>query len=106
MQVTSVALFAVLLAVAALRIALELRLKSHHREVHRSLVPHEREGNLLVAHANNQRLLRFLLRREYARLGDARLTLLCNAALVVILGFLALLVGGLGVLWLQGAGRE
>ncbi len=106
MQLTYVALFAVLLAVTALRIALEMRLKSHHREVHRRLVPHEREGNLLVAHANNHRLLRFLLRREYTALGDARLSMLCNALLAVIVGFLVILVGGIGALFLQGAGRE
>lgn len=105
MQVAHVALLAALLAVAALRIALELRLKSHHREAHRRLVPHEREGNLLVAHANNRRLLGFLLRREYAALGDARLSLLCNAMLAVIVGFLVLLVGGLGALLMLGAGR-
>lgn len=95
---------AVVLAVVALRIALETHLKRHHREVHRSLVAHEREGNLLVAHINNQRLLGFLARRKYALLGDHRLSMLCNTMLAVIAVFLVLVVIALAMVLMRQAG--
>ncbi len=85
----------VLLVVISLRIGLELHLKKHHLEVHRSLVVEGRQGNLLIAHMNNQKLLGFLFRRRFAGLGDRRLTLLCNAMLGIIVAFLMMIFGGL-----------
>ena len=86
---------AVVLAVVSLRIALELHLRRHHLEVHRSLVVEGRQGNLLIAHMNNQKLLGFLFRRTFLALGDPKLTLLCNAMIAIILAFLMVILGGL-----------
>ena len=86
---------AVVLAVVSLRIALELHLRKHHLQVHRSLVVEGRQGNLLIAHMNNQKLLGFLFRRTFLALGDPKLTLLCNALTGIILAFLMVAVGGL-----------
>ncbi len=85
----------VVLIVVSLRIVLELHLRKNHLEVHRSLVVEGRQGNLLIAHMNNPRLLGFLFRRKFRALGDPRLTLMCNAMLGIIVAFLMVTLGGL-----------
>lgn len=88
---------------------LEVRLRDRHPEVRRTLVVKMHEGNLLVSHIDNARLMGFLFRRAHRTLNDPQLSLLSDAMLALACLIILLLVGGfaglLGLAFLQPAGR-
>ena len=87
-----------LAAVAAalvLRILLEVRLRDRHPEVRRTLVTKPYEGNLLISHMDNMRLMGFLVRRTHKTMNDPRLSLLSDAMLFLAGAFLVAIVGAL-----------
>ncbi len=96
--------FAVLAAALALRVMLELRLRDRHPEIRRTLVVKPYEGNLLVSHMNNAKLIGFLLRRTHRSMNDPRLSMLSDAMLFIVCAFMLVLVGALAALFVP-AGR-
>ena len=96
-------------AVFGLRVMLELRLRDRHPEIRRTLVVKMHEGNLLVSHMDNTRLLGFLFRRTHRSMNDPRLSLLSDAMLVIVCVFMVIMAGAilglLGQAFLQYAGR-
>jgi hypothetical protein len=86
------------MAVAAaigLRVMLEVRLRDRHPEVRRTLVVKMHEGNLLVSHIDNARLMGFLFRRTHRTMNDPQLSLLSDAMLAIACLFIVMLFGGL-----------
>ena len=95
-----------ILAALSLRVMLELRLKSRHPETHRALTASGREGNLLVSHMNNARLLSFLVRRAHKDMNDPRLSLLSDVTLCVGVAILVLVLGGVAGLLAGAPGAD